>query len=72
MGLQTIIKKGDYYIPCSQDGANLIPCLLEPQSQYGFIRYWRFGLVPEEGDIFPFLRFVKETALPLIPYRPWE
>ncbi len=71
-GLQTIIKKGDYYVSCSQEGANLIPCLLEPQSQYGFIRYWKFGLVPEEGDIFPFFRLVKEAALPLIPYRPWR
>jgi len=70
--LQTIIKKGDYFVSCAQKGANLIPCLLEPQSQYGFIRYWKFGLVPEKDDIFPFLRVVKEKKLPLIPYRPWS
>ncbi len=70
--LQTIIKKGDYFVSCTQEGANLIPCLLEPQSQYGFIRYWKFGLVPEKDDIFHFLRVVKEEELPLIPYRPWR
>jgi len=70
--LQTIIKKGDYFVSCAQEGANLIPCLLEPQSQYGFIRYWRFGLVPEKDNLFPFLRVVKKAELPLIPYRPWR
>ena len=70
--LQNIIKKGDFFISCAQEGANLVPCLLEPQSQYGFIRYWKFGLVPEKEDIFPFLRLVKDTELPLIPYRPWR
>jgi hypothetical protein len=69
--VQTIIKKGDFYVSCFQDGANLIPCLLEPQSQYGLIRYWKFGLVPEKGNVFPFLRVVKEEELPLISYKPW-
>ena len=67
--LQTIIKKGDFYISCAQIGANLIPCLLEPQSQYGFIRYWKFNLVPEKDDIFPLYRFVKALDLPLMPYK---
>jgi len=67
--LQTIVKKGDFYISCAQTGANLIPCLFEPQSQYGFIRYWKFKLVPEKGDIFPLYRFVKAVNLPLIPYK---
>ena len=70
--LQTIIKRGDFYISCAQWGANLVPCLLEPQSQYGFIRYWKFKLVPETGDIFPFYRFVGKKALPLIPYKNWR
>lgn len=69
--LQTIIKKGDFYVGCAQPGANLIPCLLEPQTQYGFIRYWKFKLVPETGDIFPFFRFVRTKVLPLIPYKSW-
>jgi len=70
--LRTIIKRGDFYVSCAQPGANLIPCLLEPQSQYGFIRYWKFKLVPEAGDIFPFYRFVGKEALPLIPYKNWK
>ena len=70
--LQTIIKRGDFYVSCAQWGANLVPCLLEPQSQYGFIRYWKFKLVPEVGDIFPFYRFVGKKRLPLIPYKNWR
>lgn len=70
--LQTIVKKGDFYISTAQDGANLIPCLFEPQSQYGFIRYWKFKLVPEKGDIFPFYRFVGRVNLPIIPYKNWK
>lgn len=70
--LQTIIKRGDFYVSCAQWGANLVPCLLEPQSQYGFIRYWKFKLVPETGDIFSFYRFVGKKTLPLIPYKNWR
>jgi hypothetical protein len=69
--LQTIIKRGDFFVSCAQPGADLVPCLLEPQSQYGFIRYWKFKLVPEEGDIFPFYRYIGEETLPLIPYKNW-
>ncbi|MFP4082996.1 MAG: M14 family zinc carboxypeptidase [Candidatus Aminicenantes bacterium] len=69
--VQTIIKKGDFYIPCFQEGANLIPCLLEPQSQYGLIRYQKFDLVPYAGDIFPFYRWIKGKELPVIPYKRW-
>jgi len=69
--LQTIVKRGDFYVSCAQWGANLIPCLLEPQSKYGFIRYWKFKLVPEVGDIFPFYRLVGKKKLPLIPYKNW-
>jgi hypothetical protein len=67
--LQTVAKRGDFYISCSQDGANLIPCLLEPQSQYGLIRYWSFKLVPAPGDVYAFLRVIKPQDLPLFPYR---
>ncbi len=70
--LQTIVKRGDFYVSCAQWGANLVPCLLEPQSQYGFIRYWKFKLVPEAGDIFPFYRFAGKKELPLIPYKNWQ
>ena len=68
---EIIAKKGDMYITCAQPGANLIPCLLEPQSQYGFIRYWKFNLVQEEGDIYPFYRVTTKQKLPLIPYKNW-
>ncbi len=69
--LEYVAKKGDYFVGCAQPGSNLIPCLLEPQSQYGLIRYRAFELVPEPGDIFAFYRVVKPTDLKLIPYRNW-
>lgn len=70
--LQTVVKKGDFYVTCAQAGANLIPCLLEPESQYGFIRYWKFNLVPEKGNIFPFYRLTKMKDLPLVAYKKWN
>jgi len=69
---QAVIKRGDFYVSCAQAGANLIPCLLEPQSQYGLIRYWMFNLVPEAEDIFLFYRLVEKKELPLIPYKNWK
>ena len=65
------LKRGDFFIPVAQTGANLIPCLLEPQSQYGFIRYWKYHLVPQKGDIFPIYRVVEKIDLPLIPFKNW-
>jgi len=70
--LKVLIKKGDYYISCAQDGANLIPSLLEPQSLYGFIRYWKFQLIPEKGSVFPLYRVIKPINLPLMPYKNWK
>ena len=49
------VKKGDFFVSAVQPAANLVPCLLEPQSEYGFIRYWKFTLVPEEGGLFEIL-----------------
>ncbi len=69
--LSTIARRGDYYVSCAQPGANLIPCLLEPQSQYGLIRYRAFRLVPEAGNFYPISRIVKPAERPLIPYRNW-
>jgi hypothetical protein len=66
-----IIKRGDFYVSCGQEAANLIPCLLEPESEFGFIRYWKFGLVPKAGDMFAFFRVVKPQTLLLVPYKPW-
>ncbi len=70
--IQTAVKRGDFYVRCAQAGANLIPGLLEPQSQFGFIRYWSFHLVPEAGGIYAFYRLVDDVALPLVPYKSWR
>ncbi len=69
---QIVAERGDVYVSCAQPGANLIPCLLEPQSQYGFIRYWKFNLVLDEGNIYPFYRVVMKQEIPLIPYKDWD
>ncbi len=67
----TIIKKGDLYVDCVQNAANLIPSLLEPQSAYGLIRYFRYGLVPEKGGLFSIYRVEKKQDMPVVPFRPW-
>lgn len=67
-----VAERGDVYVSCAQPGANLIPCLLEPQSQYGFIRYWKFNLVLDEGNIYPFYRVITEQEMPLIPFKNWD
>ena len=69
--LQTVVKKGDFYVSCAQPAAHLIPLLLEPQCDFGLVRYWKYKLVPEKGNIFAFYRVVKSQDLPLIPYRNW-
>lgn len=69
--LRLPVKKGDFYIDCIQPAANLVPALLEPQSEFGLIRYWKFKLVPDSGGIFEILRFAGTTAPAVIPYRPW-
>ncbi len=70
--LQTIVKREDFYVSCAQAGAKLIPCLLEPESQYGLIRYWKFKLVPETGDIFSFFRYTGKKNLPIVSYKKWK
>jgi hypothetical protein len=62
---QMSAKKGDYYVSGAQPAANLIPNLLEPQAEFGFIRYRAFKLVPEKGATFPFRRVAKHLTLPL-------
>ena len=66
------VKKGDFYIDGAQPAANLVPSLLEPQSEFGLIRYWKFDLVPEAGGVFEILRFAGTTAPAVIPYRRWR
>ena len=60
------VPKGDYYVSGAQPAANLIPNLLEPQAEFGFIRYRAFKLVPEKGSIYPFLRVARKQALPVV------
>ncbi len=67
--LSVVIKKGDFYVSCVQAGANLIPCLLEPQSDFGLIRYQSFKLVPEKGGFFPIARCGGQGPRPLVPYK---
>jgi hypothetical protein len=66
------VRKSDFYVSCDQPAANLIPCLLEPQSEFGFIRYWKFKLVPDAGGIFPIFRFAGKAAPAVIPYKSWR
>lgn len=66
------VRKGDFYVDCVQPAANLVPCLLEPQSEFGLIRYWKFKLVPEAGGVFEILRFTGRTAPAVVPYKRWE
>ena len=63
------VQPGDYYVSGAQPAANLIPNLLEPQAEFGFIRYRAFNLLPEKGATFPFVRVAKKQALPLAPVK---
>jgi hypothetical protein len=60
-------QKGDIYVSVAQPAANLIPCLLEPQSDYGLIRYQMYKLTPQKGFTFPFIRVVKHKPA-VVPY----
>jgi len=66
-----IVKKGSFYVSTAQFAGYLAAIFLEPQSQYGLIRYWKFNLVPSEGDIFPIYRVTEKQKLPLIEYKNW-
>jgi hypothetical protein len=68
---RTPVYPGDFYVDGVQPAANLVPCLLEPQSQYGLIRYWKFKLVPEAGGVFQVLRYAGTAPPSTVPYRPW-
>ncbi len=69
--LSLLCKKGDFYIPCRQPAANLLPCLLEPESDYGLIRYRKYRLVPEAGEFFAIYRNISTRELPILPYCSW-
>lgn len=63
--VKVTVRKGDYYVSGAQPAANLIPNLLEPQAEFGFIRYRTFKLVPDKGATFPFLRVARRESMPL-------
>ncbi len=65
------LKRGDFIISCEQPGANLIPCLLEPQSEYGLIRYFKFKLVPEVDDYYQIYRLDVPLALSAVDLKNW-
>jgi hypothetical protein len=60
-------RKGDVFVSMEQPAANLISCLLEPQSEYGLIRYQAYKLVPQKGAVFRFIRVVKRKPT-VVPY----
>jgi hypothetical protein len=64
---QVPVQRGDCWVPLNQLAANLVPLLLEPQSDLGLIRYRSFNLGMEKGDIFPIYRVVQAPKIPLMP-----
>ncbi len=70
--LAPLVRKGDFYVFCGQAAAKLVPCLLEPESDLGFIRYWKFHLVPETGSLYAFTRVVRPQVMRLVPYKDWR
>ncbi|HEK84939.1 MAG: M14 family zinc carboxypeptidase [Candidatus Saccharicenans sp.] len=70
--IKALFKKGDFFVSCLQPAANLIPCLLEPQSEYGLIRYFKFRLVPEIKDYFAIYRLEEPASWPLIDFENWS
>ncbi len=65
-------RRGDYFVSGVQAAANLIPILLEPQSDFGLIRYGVYKLVPASGDLWAFYRLTKTQDLPVVPYKDWR
>lgn len=67
--ITAVVRKGDFFVAGDQPGANLIPCLLEPQSDYGLIRYQTLKLVPDKGGFYAIARWNGVGNLPLVPYK---
>jgi len=67
---RVVARKGDLFVAAAQPAASLIPSLLEPQSEFGLIRYRSYALVPEVGAVWPFSRIVAAGQLPLAPFPP--
>jgi len=62
--LQLPVQRGDCYVPLAQPAANLVPLLLEPQSDLGLIRFQSFKLAVEKNDIFPIYRVLQPPGIP--------
>jgi hypothetical protein len=69
--MSLLCKAGDYYIACAQAAANVLPCLLEPQSDYGMIRYWKYNLIPAQDGYYAFYRLVRQQNPAIMPYQKW-
>ncbi|MCU0235569.1 MAG: DUF2817 domain-containing protein [Acidobacteria bacterium] len=65
--LQLPVSRGDFHVPLDQPAANLVPLLLEPQSDLGLIRFRSFDLGLEKGDIFPIYRVLQAPKIPYMP-----
>lgn len=63
--VKTTAKKGDFYVSGAQAAANLVPNLLEPQAEFGLVRYRSYKLLPQKGEAFAILRVTQAAALPL-------
>ena len=68
----SIVRKGDFFVSCDQPAANLVSCMLEPESDFGLIRYQALKLVPAKGGFFAIARWNGEAALPLSPYKNFQ
>lgn len=62
--LQAPVQRGDCYVPLDQLAANLVPLLLEPQSDLGLIRFRSFNLGVGKDDVFPIYRVLQAPAIP--------
>jgi hypothetical protein len=69
--MSLLCKAGDYYVSCAQPAANVLPCLLEPQSDYGMIRYWKYHLVPAQDSYYALYRVVRQQNAAIMPYQKW-
>lgn len=69
--ISLLCKAGDYYVSCAQPAANVLPCLLEPQSDYGMIRYWKYHLVPAQDSYYALYRVVRQQNTAIMPYQKW-
>ncbi len=65
----SIVHAGDFFVSCDQPAANLVSCMLEPESDFGLIRYQALKLVPEKGGLFAVARWNGEAVLPVSPYK---